>query len=275
MASNWLNPGPVPESWQLRYGEGGKSGSLLQWTAVLCALQKLSMVGSIPEAGQGARCCKALFKKRRTFDTVIFINNKYFFLYEQIASSSANPWWDLETMSHSSRVLWLHSVACELCTNFPTHLPRAFHCLPLLYRGAHLITHSGKLGFIRDPPSISLRRTNQSPGSVISSVPPLRPTSSHPDAGVCCLSPELFPDSPRWSEYSLEGLMLKLKLQYFGHLMWRAHSLEKTLMLGKIEGRRRRGQRRMRWLNGIINSMDMEQTPGDDEGQGSLACCSP
>ena len=58
-------------------------------------------------------------------------------------------------------------------------------------------------------------------------------------------------------EYSLEGLMLKLKLQYFGHLMQRANSLEKTLMLGKIEGRRRRGQQRMRWLDGITNSTDM------------------
>ena len=56
---------------------------------------------------------------------------------------------------------------------------------------------------------------------------------------------------------SLEGLMLKLKLQYFGHLMWRADSLEKTLMLGKTKGRRRRGQQRMRWLDGITNSMDM------------------
>ena len=56
---------------------------------------------------------------------------------------------------------------------------------------------------------------------------------------------------------SLEGLMLKLKLQYFGHLMWRADSFEKTLMLGKIEGRRRRGQHRMRWLDSITNSMDM------------------
>ena len=56
---------------------------------------------------------------------------------------------------------------------------------------------------------------------------------------------------------SLEGLMLKLKLQYFGHLMRRADSFEKTLMLGKIEGRRRRGQHRMRWLDGIIDSMDM------------------
>ena len=56
---------------------------------------------------------------------------------------------------------------------------------------------------------------------------------------------------------SLEGLMLKLKLQYFGHLMGRADSFEKTLMLGKIEGRRRRGQQRMRWLDGITDSMDM------------------
>ena len=58
-------------------------------------------------------------------------------------------------------------------------------------------------------------------------------------------------------EYSLEGLMLKLKLQYSGHLMLRADSLEKTLMLGKIEGRRRRGRQRMRWLDGITNSMDV------------------
>ena len=58
-------------------------------------------------------------------------------------------------------------------------------------------------------------------------------------------------------EYSLEGLILKLKLQYFDHLMPRADSLEKILMLGKIEGRRRRGQQRMRWLDGITNSLDM------------------
>ena len=58
-------------------------------------------------------------------------------------------------------------------------------------------------------------------------------------------------------EYSLEGLMLKLKLQYFGHLMRRTDLLEKTLMLGKIEGRRRRGPQRMRWLDGITNPMDM------------------
>ena len=58
-------------------------------------------------------------------------------------------------------------------------------------------------------------------------------------------------------EYSLEGLMLKLKLQYFGHLMRRVNSLEKTLMLGKIEGRRRRERQRMRWLDGITDSMDI------------------
>ena len=58
-------------------------------------------------------------------------------------------------------------------------------------------------------------------------------------------------------EYSVKGLMLKLKLQYFGHMTWRTDSLEKTLMLGKIEGRRRRGQQRMRWLDGITHSMNM------------------
>ena len=63
------------------------------------------------------------------------------------------------------------------------------------------------------------------------------------------------PTSRSWC--SLEGLMLKLKLQYFGHLMWRVDSLEKTLRLGGIAGRRRRGQQRMRWLNGITDSMDM------------------
>ena len=68
---------------------------------------------------------------------------------------------------------------------------------------------------------------------------------------------EIKPVNPKESnpEYSLEGLILKLKLQYFGHLMRRANSLEKALMLGKIEGRRRRGQQRMRWLDGIIDSM--------------------
>ena len=58
-------------------------------------------------------------------------------------------------------------------------------------------------------------------------------------------------------EYSLEGLVLKLKLQYFGHMMGRTDSLEKSLMLGKIEGRRRRGRQRMRWLEGITDAMDM------------------
>ena len=70
--------------------------------------------------------------------------------------------------------------------------------------------------------------------------------------------------------------MLKLKLEYFGHLMRRADSFAKTLMLGKIESRKGRGQQRMRWLDGIIDSMDMNLSKlGDTEGQGSLACCSP
>ena len=71
--------------------------------------------------------------------------------------------------------------------------------------------------------------------------------------------------------------MLKLKLQYFGHLMQTTNSLEKTLMLGKIKGRRRRGQQRMRWLNEIIDSMDMSLSKalGVGDGQGSLACFSP
>ena len=69
---------------------------------------------------------------------------------------------------------------------------------------------------------------------------------------------EIKPVNPKDNpEYSLEWLLLKLKLQYIGHLMWKANSLEKTLILEKIEGRRRRGQQRMRWLDGIINSMDM------------------
>ena len=77
-------------------------------------------------------------------------------------------------------------------------------------------------------------------------------------------------------EYSLEGLMLKLKLQYFGYLMRRTDLLEKTLMLGKIEGRRRRGWQRMRWLHGITNLMAMSLSKlWVGAGQGSLACCSP
>ena len=71
--------------------------------------------------------------------------------------------------------------------------------------------------------------------------------------------------------------LLKLKLQYFGHLMWRADSLEKTLMLGGIGGRRRRGRQRMRWLDGITDSdgREFEWTPGVGDGQGGLVCCSP
>ena len=78
-------------------------------------------------------------------------------------------------------------------------------------------------------------------------------------------------------EYSLEGLMLKLKLQYFGHLMQKTDSLEKTLMLGRIEGKRRRRRQRMRCLHSITNSMDIQlgQTLGHGERQGDLACCSP
>ena len=77
-------------------------------------------------------------------------------------------------------------------------------------------------------------------------------------------------------EYSLEGLMLKLKFQYLGHLMGRTASLEKTLMLGKIECGRRRGRQRMRWLDGITNWMDaFEQALGVGDGQGGLAYCSP
>ena len=77
-------------------------------------------------------------------------------------------------------------------------------------------------------------------------------------------------------EHSLEGLMLKLKLQYFGHLMWRANSLEKILMLGKTEGTRRRGQQRMRWLDGIIDSMDMSLSKlWEIVKDRSVACCSP
>ena len=76
-------------------------------------------------------------------------------------------------------------------------------------------------------------------------------------------------------EYTSERLMLKLKLQCFGHLMQRTDSLEKTLMLAKIEGRWRRGGQRMEWLDIQFNECDFEQPPGDSEEQGSLACCSP
>ena len=78
-------------------------------------------------------------------------------------------------------------------------------------------------------------------------------------------------------EYSLEGLMLKLKLQYFGPLMWRTDSFEKTLMLGRIEGRRRRGWQRMRWFGWRyrLDGHVLEQALAVGDGQGSLACCSP
>ena len=81
-------------------------------------------------------------------------------------------------------------------------------------------------------------------------------------------------------EYSLKGLMLKLKLQYFGHLMQRVDSFEKTLMLGKIKGRRRRGQQIMRWLRWLgchhwLDGHEFKQALGVGDGQGDLACCSP
>ena len=75
-------------------------------------------------------------------------------------------------------------------------------------------------------------------------------------------------------EYSLEGLMLKLKPQYFGHLMWRADSLEKTLMMGKIEGKRRMTEDEKMWWHHRLSGHEFEKIPGDSEGQGRLACCS-
>ena len=76
-------------------------------------------------------------------------------------------------------------------------------------------------------------------------------------------------------EYLLEGLVLKLKVQYFGYLMWRVNSLEKTLMLGEIEGRRRRGWQRMRWLDSITDSMDRGLSKVWEIMKESLACCIP
>ena len=77
-------------------------------------------------------------------------------------------------------------------------------------------------------------------------------------------------------ECSFEGQMLRLKLQYFGYLVQRTDSLEKTLMLGKIKGKKRREQQRMRWLDGIPDSIDKsEKALGVGDGQGGLACCSP
>ena len=89
-------------------------------------------------------------------------------------------------------------------------------------------------------------------------------------------SKEIKPVNLKGDEYSLEGLLLKLKLQYIDHLMRKYNSLEKSLMLGKIKGRRRRGCERMRWLDYITdgNELELGQTLGDGEGQGALACCS-
>ena len=87
---------------------------------------------------------------------------------------------------------------------------------------------------------------------------------------------EIKPVSPKGNQswISLEGLMLKLKLQYVGHLMWRTNSFEKTLRLGKIEDKRRRGTQRMRWLDGITDHWTWTWA-NSSKGQGSLTCCSP
>ena len=90
-------------------------------------------------------------------------------------------------------------------------------------------------------------------------------------------SKEIKPVHPKGNQpkYSLEGLLLSLKLQYFGHLMQRADSLEKILMLGRAEGRRRRGRQRMAGYYDQFDESEFEQTPRESEGQGSLVCCSP
>ena len=134
----------------------------------------------------------------------------------------------------------------------------------------------GLLGLLLDPgvhkilfvPSKSLfpQACVNCGGSIVG----LMVTSSKRKSVLISSSKEISP------EYSLEELMLKPKLQYFGHLMWWTDSFEKTLMLWKIEGGRRRGQQRMRWLDGMADSVDIfEQAPGVGNGQGSLMCCSP
>ena len=122
----------------------------------------------------------------------------------------------------------------------------------------------------------------QSPGweeLLVKGMPPtpvFLPGESHGQKSLVSYSPwgcKELDTTEQLTQHLLEGL--RLKLQYFGYLMRRADSLEKTLMLGKIEGRRRRGRQRMRSLDGIINSREFKQTLGNSEGQGSLACCSP